>query len=176
MTNFSPSTNGRTPLISMLVVLAWLTGGQALAQSTSLPNRHDPLEGVTTAGQPNPAQLAASAASGFKTVIDLRGADEDRGMDEKAIIEGLGMSYVTLPVEGGAGVTYANAAALDRLLAQSEGPVLIHCSTSNRAGALLALRAKLNGEDVESALALGVAGGVTGLKQVVEQKLAQGHD
>jgi uncharacterized protein (TIGR01244 family) len=176
MENSRLFSNGRTPLLLMLVLLAWLAGGQAFAQSTSLPSRHDPLEGIATAGQPSAAQLAAGAASGFKTVIDLRGSDEDRGMDEKAVIEGLGMSYITLPVEGGAGVTYANAAALDRLLAQVEGPVLIHCSTGNRAGALLALRAKLNGADAESALALGVAGGVTGLKQVVEQKLAQGHD
>jgi protein tyrosine phosphatase (PTP) superfamily phosphohydrolase (DUF442 family) len=86
------------------------------------------------------------------------------------------MSYVSLPVEGSDGVSYANAAALDKLLAGVEGPVLIHCASGNRAGALLALRDKLGGADSESALALGVASGLTGLKPTVEQKLAQGHD
>lgn len=157
-------------------LLLSLGGTHAAAQPDALPNRHEPLAGITTAGQPDAAQLTAAAASGIKTVIDLRGVAEDRGIDEKATVEGLGMSYVTLPVEGAAGVTYANAAALDKLLADAEGPVLIHCSTGNRAGALLALRAKLAGADAESALALGVAGGVTGLQPTVEQKLTQGQD
>lgn len=161
---------------AMGLLLAWLATGPALAQSTNLPNRKDPLEGITTAGQPNSQQFTAAAASGFKAVIDLRGPQEDRGMDEKASVEALGMSYISLPVEGAGGVTYGNAAALDKLLAELPRPVLIHCSTGNRAGALLALRAKLNGADNESALALGVAGGVTALKPAVEQKLAQGHD
>jgi uncharacterized protein (TIGR01244 family) len=153
-----------------------LGGPQVLAQLADLPNRHEPLPGITTAGQPSAAALTAAAASGITTVIDLRGVAEDRGMDEKATVEGLRMSYVTLPVEGGAGITYANAAALDKLLANLDGPVLIHCSTGNRAGALLALRARLTGANAEEALALGMAGGVTGLKQTVEQKLVQGHD
>ena len=160
----------------MALVLASLAAGQAFAQSTDLPNRKDPLEGITTAGQPSAEQLAAAAKSGFKSVIDLRGPNEDRGMDERSAVEGLGMSYVSLPVEGSDGVSYANAAALDKLLAGVEGPVLIHCASGNRAGALLALRDKLGGADSESALALGVASGLTGLKPTVEQKLAQGHD
>jgi hypothetical protein len=52
--------------------------------------------------------------------------------------------------------------------------VLLHCASANRAGALLALRAKLEGADDDTALALGVAGGVTGLKATVEERLAQG--
>ena len=167
---------GYASRVAMGLLLAWLATGSALAQSTDLPNRKDPLEGITTAGQPSGQQFAAAAASGFKSVIDLRGPQEDRGMDEKASVEALGMSYVNLPVEGAGGVTYGNAAVLDKLLAELPRPVLIHCSTGNRAGALLALRAKLNGADSKSALALGVAGGVTALKPTVEQKLAQGHD
>lgn len=166
----------RIRLVAMALVLASLAAGHAVAQSTDLPNRKDPLQGITTSGQPSAPQLAAAAESGFKSVIDLRGVNEDRGMDERSTVEGLGMSYVSLPVEGSDGVSYANAAALDKLLAGVEGPVLIHCASGNRAGALLALRDKLGGADSESALALGVASGLTGLKPTVEQKLAQGHD
>lgn len=148
----------------------------ALAQTVELPNRKDPLEGVTTAGQPTAAAFAAAAAAGYRAVIDLRGAQEVRGLDEQATVEGLGMSYTTLPVEGGAGVTYRNAAALDRLLGELPRPVLIHCSSGNRAGALLALRAKLNGADNDVALALGVSAGLAGLQSTVADKLTQGHD
>ena len=166
----------RSGLAAMAMLLASLAAGQALAQSTDLPNRKEPLPGITAAGQPSAEQLAAAAKSGIKTIIDLRGVNEDRGMDERATVEKLGMSYITLPVEGSPGVTYANATALDKVLAGAKGPVLLHCATGNRVGALLALRDKQGGATNESALALGVASGLAGLKPAVEQKLAQGHD
>jgi uncharacterized protein (TIGR01244 family) len=148
----------------------------ALAQTVDLPNKKEPLPGITSGGQPSAEQLAAAAKAGVKVVIDLRTSKEDRGMDEKAVVEKLGMTYINLPVEGAAGVTYENASALDKLLGKTDQPVLLHCASGNRVGALLALRAKLEGSDNDAALALGVAGGVTGLKHAVEEKLAQGHD
>jgi protein tyrosine phosphatase (PTP) superfamily phosphohydrolase (DUF442 family) len=141
----------------MTLALAWLATSPAAAQSSDLPNRNEPLAGITTAGQPNAVQLEAAAAAGIKSVIDLRGPKD-------------------LPVAGADGVTYANASALDKLLAKLDGPVLIHCTTGNRVGAMLALRAKLNGADSESALALGEAAGLKALKPTVEQKLDVGHD
>ena len=162
-----------------LIVAAWLltcfAAAPARAQAPDFPNRKDPLAGITTAGQPSAAQFATAAAAGYKSVIDLRTPAESRGLeDEKAAVEKLGMTYINLPVDGAGGVSYANAAALDELLGKAAHPVLIHCSSGNRAGALLALRAKLRGADNEAALALGIAGGVTGLKQTVEERLAQG--
>jgi uncharacterized protein (TIGR01244 family) len=156
--------------------LAYLTATVSLAQSADLPNRHDTLEGITTAGQPSEAALSALAAAGYRSVIDLRGANEDRGLDESKTAETLGLRYVNLPVEGAAGVSYANAEALDKLLAELPKPVLLHCSTGNRAGALLALRAKANGANTGAALELGLANGLAGLKPVVEEKLNAGHD
>ena len=171
---FSPLA--RTRLLATSAVLVSLAAAHVFAQSADLPNRKDPLPGITTAGQPSADQLAAAAKSGIKTVIDLRALSEDRGMDERATVEKLGMSYVSLPVEGGEGVTYANATALDKLLADAKGPVLLHCASGNRVGALLALRDKSKGADNDAALALGVKSGLTGLKPTVEKKLAQGHD
>jgi uncharacterized protein (TIGR01244 family) len=160
----------------MAGVLAYLGAACAMAQTAELPNRKEPLEGITTAGQPSAAAFAAVADEGYRAVIDLRGVQEDRGFDEKATVEGFGMSYVALPVNGPGGVTFANAAALDKLLGELPRPVLVHCSSGNRAGALLALRAKLAGADDDAALALGVSAGLAALKPVVEQKLAQGRD
>ena len=161
---------------AVFAALAYLAASVSFAQSADLPNRHDMLEGITTAGQPGEAALASIAAAGYKSVIDLRGTNEERGLDERKSVEMLGMSYVNLPVEGAAGVSYANASALDKLLAELPKPVLVHCSTGNRAGALLALRAKANGADARAALELGVANGLAGLKPVVEEKLKAGHD
>ena len=163
-------------VVAALVALVAVTLGSAFAQAVDLPNKKDPIHGITTSGQPSAEQLAAAAAAGYKTVIDLRAANEERDMDEKSLVEQLGMTYISLPINGAAGVTFSNAATLDELLNKAERPVLLHCTSGNRAGALLALRAKLDGADNQSALELGLAGGVTGMKPVVEEKLAQGHD
>jgi uncharacterized protein (TIGR01244 family) len=169
--------SGTIRLRAAFALLAWVTTSLAVAQSAELPNRHDVLEGITAAGQPSAAALEAAAKAGYRSVIDLRPLTEDHGFDEKATVEGLGMSYVNLPVAGAAGVTYAGASELDRLLATLPKPVLLHCASSNRVGAMLALRAKANGADAEAALELGVANGLgSSLKPAVEQKLAAGHD
>lgn len=132
------------------------------------------VEGVTSLGQPDQQKLAEIDAAGYAAVIDLRGPDEDRGMpDERAAVEGLGMSYVSLPVVGAADVNYDKANELDRLLAQFDKPVLVHCGTGNRAGALLALRAKLNGADNETALEAGRDKGLKGLEGVVKERLEE---
>jgi uncharacterized protein (TIGR01244 family) len=172
------SIRARVCARALTLALACSWAGLALSQiqGVDLPNRKDPLYGITASGQPSAEQLTAAAAAGFKTVIDLRTASEDRGMDEKATVEKLGMGYLSLPVDGAKGVTYANATALDKMLSDASRPVLIHCSSGNRVGALLALRAKLKGADAEPALAIGVAGGLTRLEDTVEQKLAAGHD
>ena len=159
-----------------LAGLLWAAMAVVQAQEVDIPNRAEPLEGITTGGQPSADALAAIAEKGFAAVIDLRSDQEDRGFDEAATVEGLGMSYISLPVSGAGGVSYANADALDRILANVDGPVLLHCASSNRVGALLALRAKLNGADDEEALALGASAGLTGLQAVVEQVISTSPD
>lgn len=162
-------------IVMLLVALG--SAGVALAQAQDLPNRKDPFYAITTSGQPSAEQLAALAKAGYKSVIDLRTAAEDRGMDEEKTVEGLGMTYKNLPVAGASGVTYANASAFDKLLAGVPRPVLVHCGSGNRVGALFALRARLNGVvDENSAVELGTAAGLTGLKSTVEDKLKAGHD
>jgi len=131
------------------------------------------VDGVTSAGQPDEAALEVFADAGYATVIDLRGADEDRGLQEAAVVEDLGMHYVELPITGPEAISYANARKLDELIGLSGGPVLVHCGSGNRVGALLALRAKLHGADDESALQLGREAGLTRLEEVVRERLSE---
>lgn len=127
--------------------------------------------GVTSSGQPDEAALQVFKDSGYVAVIDLRGANEDRGLDEEVAVESLGMDYVNLPVSGRDAIGFENAQKLDEIMAAYEGPVLIHCGSGNRAGALLALRASLNGADDETALAIGQAAGLTRAQGLVEERL-----
>ena len=150
--------------------------GLAYAQQTA-PGGQDAsafIEGVTGHGQPDLRTLDEIRAAGYGVVVDLRLPDEDRGLaDEQGAVEERGMSYVSLPIDGGADVTYENASRLNEILAQSEGPVFVHCGSGNRAGALLALRAKLNGADNETAVEAGKQTGLTRLEDVVRQRLEE---
>jgi uncharacterized protein (TIGR01244 family) len=94
-------------------------------------------------------------------------------MDEQAVVESLGMDYVSLPIEGRGAISFENAAKLDQILGKYDEPVLVHCGSSNRVGALLALREKMNGADDEDALAFGKSAGMTSLEDTVKLRLAE---
>ena len=130
-----------------------------------------PSDGFVASGQPNEAVLKNFADAGYGTIVDLRMPDEDRGMDEKTVIEGLGMTYVTLPIGSAEDLSFENAAKLDEIMSGLDGPAVVHCASGNRVGALIALRAKANGASNEDALAVGKAAGLTRLEDVVRKKL-----
>jgi uncharacterized protein (TIGR01244 family) len=132
-----------------------------------------PVDGITSAGQPNEAALEVFADAGYATVIDMRSEGEDRGFDEAKVVEELGLHYVTLPIDSNEAISFENARKLDELLNKYPGPVLVHCASGNRVGALLALRASLGGADDDSALAFGHEGGLTRLEPVVKERLAE---
>ena len=129
-----------------------------------------PVDGITSAGQPDEAALEVFADSGYVAVIDMRTAGEDRGFDEPAAVAGLGMEYVAFPI-GGDDITLDKAQELDALLAQYDEPVLLHCGSGNRVGALLALRDFLASGDAEQALQTGKDGGLTRLEGKVRDAL-----
>jgi len=134
-----------------------------------------PVDGMTSSGQPDEAALRVFADSGYAAVIDLRTEGEDRGIDEKAIVEDLGMSYVPLPV-GRDGITFENAAALDELLGSYDEPVLVHCRSGGRVGALLALRASATGADDDAAIEAGRRGGLPpAMDDRVREALSSGN-
>ncbi len=130
------------------------------------------VDGVTSSGQPNAEALKVFSDSGYAAVIDLRGESENRGLeDEQAVVEDLGMDYVSFPITGRDGISFENAERLDSLIEQYDGPVLVHCGSGNRVGALLALRESLNGASDEEALEYGREGGLTRLEGVVRERL-----
>ncbi|NIL93530.1 MAG: hypothetical protein GTO71_03585 [Woeseiaceae bacterium] len=131
-----------------------------------------PVDGITSAGQPNEAALKVFADSGYAVVIDMRGADEDRGMEDfQGAVEATGMEYVAFPVVGKEAINFDTARQLDELLRGVDGPVLLHCGSGNRVGAVLALRESLAGADDESAIQFGKDAGLTRLEPVVREVL-----
>lgn len=125
-----------------------------------------------TSGQPAPSQWDAIRDRGVTTVINLRPDAEMGGRDEGREVLSAGMAYRQVPIAGAAGVTDANAAQVKALIDEAPGPVLLHCSTGNRAGAMLAVLAARGGTPVEEALELGRQAGMTSLEDTVRGLLA----
>lgn len=160
-------------LVGAALLLALATSAAVGADETVWKYRFEPAEGITAAGQPNENGLKELAQSGYAAVIDLRTTEEDRGLDEEKLVEGLGMSYVSLPIAGPDAINFENAKKLDQILGRFDRPVLIHCGSSNRVGALLTLREKLNGADDEKALAFGRSAGMTSLEETVSARISK---
>jgi uncharacterized protein (TIGR01244 family) len=168
----------RSALLAVVAALAlemaWPGAAEPPAAAAAIPGAWTPLDGVLSAGQPTPPQLEHAARAGLKTVINLRSEAEAGFEWERAAAERLGLRYVPLPVAGAADLTRENVERLDRALreALAGGPVLLHCASGNRVGALLALReAWLHGAEPEAALAFGRASGLTGLEPQTRELL-----
>jgi uncharacterized protein (TIGR01244 family) len=125
----------------------------------------NPWRNLLSAGQPAQKQLKAAREAGYAAVIDLRCEGEFTDFDEPAVVKALGMDYLRIPVDGAAGVTESNARALQAAIANADGrPVLCHCGTGNRVGALVALGEWLDGADPETAIAEGKQAGMVALE------------
>jgi protein tyrosine phosphatase (PTP) superfamily phosphohydrolase (DUF442 family) len=142
------------------------------AAPTLLLNERHPLPGMLTGGIPAVEGAApafqALAAAGVRTYIDLR-ADAEVPPETAGLAAAAGLDYRRLPIAGEADLDLASARALDLLLDEwGRYPIALACSSGNRVGALLALRAFwLDGADAASALELGLAAGLTRLEPSV---------
>ena len=144
------------------------------APEVEIRNARTPREGLLTGGQPTEEQLAELADAGYRTLVNLRTPGENQISDREAeLVEGLGMRYVHLPVAGAEGLTEDNARELAELLDdESRYPMVVHCGSGNRVGALFALEAfHVDGESPETALQIGKETGLTRLEPVVREKL-----
>ena len=74
-------------------------------------------------------------------------------------------------MDGAAGLSLDKARELRSLLQDAKGPVLVHCASGNRVGALIALSAADEGVPVEEALARGRAAGMTSTEARVRELL-----
>jgi len=94
------------------------------------------LGGVFLASQPKPEDLEQAQKGGIKTVVNLRHEDELEDFDERAVVTGLGLTYVSLPWNGPDELTDAVFDEARHLLNAAERPLLLHCSSANRVGAV----------------------------------------
>ncbi|WP_265617063.1 protein tyrosine phosphatase family protein [Alteromonas aquimaris] len=153
-------------------VMAANSTEDALLQ-TEISNIKNPKLNVYSAGQPTKAQLKQAKESGVKHIVNLRPRSE-QDWDEKAYVNSLGMRYHHIPVAGPEDINQENAAKLEMALAKNRGePILVHCASGNRVGALVALNEGVEHQDIDAAITTGKQWGLTRLEPVVREKLKE---
>lgn len=160
----------------LITACAHHTGGHHISQNISqleINNLSHPEHNVYASGQPTKAQFDALAKSGIKHVINLRPAAE-LDWNEAEYVEALGMAYHSIPVAGAADVTVENATKLAKLLGETGiDKTLVHCSSSNRVGALVALSENvINGKTAEESITKGKRWGLLSLEPTVRERIS----
>jgi uncharacterized protein (TIGR01244 family) len=92
--------------------------------------------GVFLASQPSPEDFAQAQKGGVRTVVNLRHADEVTDFDERAVVTDLGLEYVSLPWNGADELTDEVFDRARQVLDTAERPILLHCGSANRVGAV----------------------------------------
>ncbi|MCA9530515.1 MAG: hypothetical protein KC543_10290 [Myxococcales bacterium] len=137
-----------------------------------IPNARQVDPNLLVGGQPSAAALRTAAAAGYTTDISLRTAGEPGSENEPAEARSAGLRFVSIPVAGADDLTVANAKALGAAMASSEGKVLLHCASGNRASALLGLKAfVVDGVDMAAALQLARDAGIGSLEPALEARM-----
>lgn len=153
---------------------SWAADGLDSKVLASLANIASPAPNIATAGRLQAGDIPVIAKAGVRHVIDLTVDSETPDFDEAAAVRNAGMAYHNLPISGPGDLTPDNAARFDRLLSEvATAPTVVHCSTSNRVGALAALRAAwIQGLSVDAAVAEGKRWGLKGMEAAVRERLA----
>lgn len=165
----------RGPRLAAIACVAALALGCQSTPRTVVPEipfAASPAPGVVSAGRLESSHVEALRRDGFRAVIDLSLDSETPQFDEARAVDAAGLNYANLPLSGPADLTPENVARFDALLSEAPRPVLVHCGSSNRVGAMAALRAAwIEGRSVDDALAIGRAWGLKGLEPAVRERL-----
>lgn len=132
-------------------------------------------------GQPDGNDLKAFAASGIRSVVNLRESGEKAGafgqQEEQRLTSALGLAYAHLPVSARA-IGDDTVERFRSLVSSLPGPVFVHCGVGQRAAALaLVVEGEEAGLSAEEAIAGAERQGVPisgPLKEFVRNRL-RGH-
>ena len=153
-------------LVALDELLAVAAGGAAVVEGSATDLAREAYEATKE-------QFDALAAAGVQRVLHLRRKSEQGTGWEEARAAEAGVRFERLEIAGGPGLTRENVEAFAKLLASyGDDKILVSCASSNRVGAMFALKAVwLEGADKEAAMALGKRAGMKRLSLTVEKLL-----
>ena len=150
-------------IITMTSIGTFAAAGELPARSDVVPNYVLIAPGVAGGGQPGLEALPRIKELGFRTVINLR-TEGERGYlaEEEAALKAAGVRYVHVPLTA-ATLSSADVAAVRAVLEDpAAAPVLIHCTSGNRVGAMWGAVTASQGKTLEEAEAEGRRAGMHG--------------
>ncbi|RZF90644.1 hypothetical protein EXT42_19595 [Pseudoalteromonas sp. CO302Y] len=145
---------------------------QTVTTELDILNLKAQSEYVLTSGQPNQTDFAKLKELGVENIINLRG-DNETNWSEHDLVTELGMNYYHIPVQSKADITIENATKLQNLLNEhQQQTTLLHCASSNRVGALVALYNAITlKKPIDEAVEIGKQWGLKSLEGVVRSKV-----
>ena len=173
----APSAPQRTltaarPVAQITEVLPGLWVGGAVP-----PERMPGWPGAAVAAASDQAGEHAALPQRIFAVIDLRTAGEGRGLAEmRETAKAAGVGFVSIPVGRIGPPPAAAVEQLAAVLRNAEGaPVVLQCTSGNRAGDVLARYLIRTGVDVDSAIARGRSVGLRPDRAAAIRSAAFGH-
>ena len=163
-------------LLSSLALIAVSSAAKSTVDQAllaSLPHVSFHGDRDVASGRLTPADVELLKRAGIVHVIDLSEGAETPDFDEASAVRAAGMKYENLPIDGADGLNDDNVQRFDALIEKAgTEPTLIHCASSNRVGALMALRAAtIQGRSAEEAIEIGKAWGLKSLEPAVRDEL-----
>jgi uncharacterized protein (TIGR01244 family) len=121
-------------------------------------------DSLATAAQPSEPAFGKVAASGFRSVLNLRTAAEGVDIEkERRLVEQSGMRYFHIPVVSSAPREEQADEFIRVVRDQTHHPMLIHCASANRVGAFIMIyRVMEHGWNEQAALEEAVKIGLSG--------------
>lgn len=127
-------------VLSVVSMIAAVSAPARAEELRGVLNFHELNSSVSRGAQPTDEGFATLAKRGVKTIIDLRRPTEHSTEAERKVVEGLGMRYINVPMEGVVAPTSAQVTKVLGLMNDSSaGPVFVHCKRgADRTGGIIA--------------------------------------
>lgn len=141
---------------------------QPVGVAAPVPELKDEFNNVSrdgrlyVAGEPSEEAIREMARRGATVVVNIipEGAPRKHQFDERALVESLGMKYVSIPVSA-ASLSAADVDRFAEVMRETEGGMLLHCRSSNTAGGLwAAYLARVRNMPLNEAIERGKAAGL----------------
>jgi uncharacterized protein (TIGR01244 family) len=127
------------------------------SKETFMLNERQVTPEITIAGQVSESDIQAAHDAGFRTIINLRTADEEgANPDEERLVESSGLSYAAIPVSPETLDDRAVERFSQAIASEGGTPALVHCKGGGRAGVMTLLHLAIeNGWSLEETLRHG---------------------
>jgi uncharacterized protein (TIGR01244 family) len=155
----------RAFLAGVLCVAAQLGAAEVPEAVEGVVNYRRIQPGLAASGRVDLQAIPRLKALGFKTIVDLREPSEGTA-EERALVEAEGLEYVSVPVTA-ASFSPADVWQVRAILEDpARGPILLHCASGNRSGAVWAAFEAERGASLDAAEAEGRRAGLSGQSMV----------